>query len=256
MPDFLAFLLPSLNLENEVIFEEGYKQTTNNRMELRACIKAFEYIASNYKRLQINRAIIFTDSMYVYDNQHRCSQWKKSRWTNANGKPVENVDLWKRFVFLKFKSPIRTEIEWFKGKSTPLVKEVDKRAKNSAKNLPIFIDVGYRSGRVARTKSMERGGPTLFPASNQKSIIRIYIIGFKTKDLLKITFDIFDPEKNIHGAKHYAYIKSKDYQILHRHKYYLVKFNNDPKFPIVTKIRLLKPTSKLLKPISLLVAVS
>jgi uncharacterized protein YhaN len=33
-----------MNRANEVLFEQGYKATTNNRMELRACIHALEYI--------------------------------------------------------------------------------------------------------------------------------------------------------------------------------------------------------------------
>lgn len=234
-------------LENEIIFEEGYENTTNNRMELRACIKAFLYIKDNYKRLHINRVIIFTDSMYVYDNQNRCDYWKKNKWKNMSGKPVENPDLWKEFISLKYKSPVRTEIQWFKGKSTPLVKEVDKRAKKSAKEFVLLVDTGYRSGRVAKTKSAEKGGPTLFPAAGQKLIIRIYIISIRTKDLYKITFEVFDVKTKLHKEKHYAYVNLKEGNKLHRHQYYQVIFNKNPKFPLVIKVRLLKENSSLLK---------
>jgi ribonuclease HI len=36
----------SWNRDDEVIFNEGFYETSNNRMELQACIKAHEYIAA------------------------------------------------------------------------------------------------------------------------------------------------------------------------------------------------------------------
>ena len=33
------------NRDDEIIFEEGFHETTNNRMELQACICAYEYVA-------------------------------------------------------------------------------------------------------------------------------------------------------------------------------------------------------------------
>src|SRR2546426_738330 len=55
----------SLSREPEIIFEESYRETTNNRMDLRACIRALRYIRENARRLRLTRAIILTDSQYV-----------------------------------------------------------------------------------------------------------------------------------------------------------------------------------------------
>jgi ribonuclease HI len=215
-------------------------------MELRACIKAFEYICESAKRLKINRAIIYTDSDYVHSNQARCEFWKKDKWRNKSGRPVENGDLWKQFILIKYRSPVRTEIQWIKGKSTAVVKAVDKAAKQAAKNPNKIDDSGYRSGRVARTKVVEKGGPSLFPAEGQMCIIRIYKREYRgAGGDQKVTFDLYSNGEFV--SKYCAYLMEKSKIEIHRHQFYQVKFNTGPKYPLIVKARLLKPNSKLLK---------
>ena len=69
----------------------GDNETTNNRMELMAAIKALEKINKDYK---IN---LYTDSNYVKDGiTSWISNWKKNNWKTANKKEVKNKDLWIR----------------------------------------------------------------------------------------------------------------------------------------------------------------
>jgi len=69
----------------------GDNETTNNRMELMAAIKALEEINKDYK---IN---LYTDSNYVKDGINSwISNWKKNNWKTANKKEVKNKDLWIR----------------------------------------------------------------------------------------------------------------------------------------------------------------
>ena len=69
----------------------GDNETTNNRMELMAAIKALEEINKDYK---IN---LYTDSNYVKDGiTSWISNWKKNSWKTANKKDVKNKDLWVR----------------------------------------------------------------------------------------------------------------------------------------------------------------
>ena len=69
----------------------GDNETTNNRMELMAAIKALEEINKDYK---IN---LYTDSNYVKDGiTSWISNWKKNSWKTANKKDVKNKDLWIR----------------------------------------------------------------------------------------------------------------------------------------------------------------
>ena len=65
---------------NEVFFEEGYRETTNNRMELLACIRALEYVRHHVPALRISRVIIVTDSLYLHNHYRHAPLWKKQGW--------------------------------------------------------------------------------------------------------------------------------------------------------------------------------
>ncbi len=63
--------------------------TTNNRMELMAPIKALKKIKSK------SEVIIYTDSRYVKDGiTEWIKKWKLNNWKSSNKKPVKNKDLW------------------------------------------------------------------------------------------------------------------------------------------------------------------
>lgn len=74
------------------------KNTTNNRMELLACIRALEEIKN-----QTLPVTVFTDSAYLHNClvQKWYLRWHKNGWLTANKKPVENKDLWLRLLALK-----------------------------------------------------------------------------------------------------------------------------------------------------------
>lgn len=88
-------------IENEKIIKElgGYdKDTTNNRMELRAAIEALKYIIKNHKKDSVT---IFADSNYVLSGITLwIYNWEKNGWRTANKKPVLNQDLWKELISL------------------------------------------------------------------------------------------------------------------------------------------------------------
>jgi ribonuclease HI len=67
----------------------GELATTNNRMELTACIQAFKAIPQDIK------ITIRTDSKYLKDGMVSwIAGWKKKGWKTAGGTPVKNIDLW------------------------------------------------------------------------------------------------------------------------------------------------------------------
>mgnify|MGYP003325343386 CR=1 FL=1 len=69
----------------------GEDNTTNNRMELIAAIKALEYLNENHK------ITLYTDSNYVKDGiTSWISNWKKNNWKTASKKDVKNKELWMR----------------------------------------------------------------------------------------------------------------------------------------------------------------
>lgn len=69
----------------------GEPDTTNNRMELMAAIRALE----NLKRPV--RVDLHTDSQYLRDGITKWIHgWRAQGWLTADKKPVKNVDLWQR----------------------------------------------------------------------------------------------------------------------------------------------------------------
>jgi hypothetical protein len=51
---------------------------------------------------------------------------------------------------------VSLDIQWIKGKTSPILKEVDRRAKAAARH-PTNIDRGFRGGKVGRSKTLHRG---------------------------------------------------------------------------------------------------
>ncbi|MCK5374467.1 MAG: ribonuclease HI [Alphaproteobacteria bacterium] len=86
----------------------GDAETTNNRMEMMAVIKALEALSKS------SQVKIYTDSKYV---MHGITQWlegwKAKGWKTASKKPVKNKELWQEIDLLVGKHDI--EFIWVKG---------------------------------------------------------------------------------------------------------------------------------------------
>jgi ribonuclease HI len=73
----------------------GEKNTTNNRMELTACIRALEQIKSKDYEIEM-----YCDSAYIVNciNERWYVKWQRNGWKTAQKKPVESQELWKRLL--------------------------------------------------------------------------------------------------------------------------------------------------------------
>jgi len=81
----------------------GEPETTNNRMELTAVIRALEALR---RRCRVR---LYTDSQYVQRGITAwIHDWKRRGWRTADRKPVKNEDLWRRLEELA----LGHEIEW------------------------------------------------------------------------------------------------------------------------------------------------
>ena len=79
------------------------KETTNNRMELMAAIKALDVLKEPCC------VILVTDSQYVKRGiTEWVPNWRKRGWKTANKKDVKNVDLWQHL----FSEASRHKVEW------------------------------------------------------------------------------------------------------------------------------------------------
>lgn len=86
----------------------GEAQTTNNRMEMMAVIRALEALK------RPSRVQIHTDSQYVQKGiSEWMAGWKKRNWRTADGKPVKNQDLWLQLDALSRLHQI--EWHWVRG---------------------------------------------------------------------------------------------------------------------------------------------
>ena len=99
-----------LDNDKEILLNGGDQQTTNNKMELTAAIKALEYFKVKQK------LIINTDSKYVKDGiESWIKNWKKNGWKTSAKKEVKNKELWIRLDDLINKHNVVWK--WVKGHS-------------------------------------------------------------------------------------------------------------------------------------------
>lgn len=82
------------------VLERGGRDfhTTNNKMELTACIRSLEFTISN-SQFSNQPIQIYTDSEYVMKGMTEwIHRWQKKGWKTANRKPVLNQDLWQKLL--------------------------------------------------------------------------------------------------------------------------------------------------------------
>lgn len=86
----------------------GEPDTTNNRMELLATIKALEAVKRDVP------IELYTDSVYVQKGVNEWLEgWKAKGWKTASKKPVKNQDLWEELD--QVLSSVRVRFHWVKG---------------------------------------------------------------------------------------------------------------------------------------------
>ena len=124
---------------NKKELSEGFKKTTNNRMELLAVIAGLEAL-----KKQGLHIVIYSDSKYVVDSVEK--GWLNT-WLATNFKGgKKNKDLWLRFYHLSKNQFIR--FVWVKGHAdNPYNNRCDELATAAADNGPLLIDEGYENDR-------------------------------------------------------------------------------------------------------------
>ena len=113
---------------------EGYRLTTNNRMELLAVIRGLETLKRDDLKVKI-----YTDSRYVSDavNNGWVFGWEAKRF-----KKKKNVDLWQQFLTLYRK--YRVEFVWVKGHARIKENErCDELAVQASLGATLQEDSGY-----------------------------------------------------------------------------------------------------------------
>ena len=78
---------------HEKILSCGYKNTTSNRMEIRAAIEAFSAIKKT------SNVVVYSDNKYLINTvNHWLEKWEVKNWKGSTKKPLKNIDLWKKLA--------------------------------------------------------------------------------------------------------------------------------------------------------------
>lgn len=116
---------------------EGFRNTTNNRMELLAVIRGLQALKKDGQNVTI-----YSDSKYVVEAVEKGWIWN---WQKKGFKKKANVDLWQEFIPLYKKHNIK--FKWVKGHAgIPENERCDQLAVAAAESGNLKVDEGYESG--------------------------------------------------------------------------------------------------------------
>ncbi len=134
-PGGYGVILLSGNHRKEL--SQGYRRTTNNRMELMAVIAGLEALKKDGMRVDV-----FSDSKYVVD---AVSKGWLNTWISTNFKGgKKNQDLWLEFHHLSKKQFLR--FIWVRGHAdNPYNNRCDELATEAADGNDLIEDEGYKS---------------------------------------------------------------------------------------------------------------
>tara|TARA_R110002020_G_scaffold243444_2_gene456938 strand:+ start:385 stop:840 length:456 start_codon:yes stop_codon:yes gene_type:complete len=117
---------------------EGFRLTTNNRMELLAVIRALQAINTTEFPVQV-----YSDSKYVVDAIEKGWLWG---WQKKGFKDKKNPDLWLRYIPLHLK--FKPKFIWVKGHAGNIENErCDVLAVQAAEGFDLKADTGYEDSQ-------------------------------------------------------------------------------------------------------------
>lgn len=123
------------NISKEL--SQGYRRTTNNRMELMAVIAALQLIKRDGIDIQV-----YSDSSYVVNAVEK--GWLRG-WLRTGFKGKKNADLWSQYVALSSRHNVK--FHWVKGHAdNPLNNRCDMLATAAADSGNWLVDEGYEQG--------------------------------------------------------------------------------------------------------------
>jgi len=223
--------------EIENISPPGFTGATNNEMELYACIEGIRQVMRRPYFNSFDHIAIQTDSQYVCDYVNiAIYEWSRNKWFNKQGRPVANVELWKKLI-RKLKALDRNQKKfkfyWVEGHSKDKHNiAADKLARESAKkatNPPLSV---FKARRKLSSKSVELG---CVPMSNQRLSIRIITeYNLKAQRLFKYRYEVVSEDSPYFGNIDIVYAEREI--MLRATHCYSVKFNDNPNNPRIVEV--------------------
>jgi len=124
-------------------YSGGFRMTTNNRMELMACIVALQTLKASHS------TTIYSDSKYVVDGIEKgwAAKWKRNGWMRTRTERPENIDLWAELLQLCGKHKVA--FKWVKGHAgNPENERCDKLAMKAMSKKGLPPDRNYEEGKT------------------------------------------------------------------------------------------------------------
>ena len=124
--------------DNRKELNGGYRETTNNRMELMAAIEGLKALKGKC------HVTVYSDSKYVVNALSRgwAKRWRANDWMRNKREAAQNPDLWG--TLLKLCEDHDVELEWVKGHAgNPENERCDELANEAARQPDLPSDEGY-----------------------------------------------------------------------------------------------------------------
>jgi ribonuclease HI len=118
----------------------GFRKTTNNRMELLACIVGLQQLKTP------STVDLYSDSRYVVDAMTKgwARRWQRNGWRKSTGQKALNVDLWSQLLALCERHDVK--FIWVKGHAGNSANErCDQLATQAAAKANLPADKGYET---------------------------------------------------------------------------------------------------------------
>jgi ribonuclease HI len=117
---------------------QGFRLTTNNRMELWSVCVALEML-----KVPGSRVTVFSDSKYVVDSVEK--KWIDG-WVRKNWKGVKNTDLWNRYLIAAQQHSVK--FQWVRGHNgNPLNERCDELAVAASNGADLLVDAWYEANK-------------------------------------------------------------------------------------------------------------
>jgi ribonuclease HI len=121
----------------------GFRSTTNNRMELLACIEGLKALK------HACRVVVYSDSRYVVDSMTKghAKRWQADGWKLSKRRKAENVDLWEQLLALCGQHDV--EFRWVRGHAgNPDNERCDQLAMAAASRTNLPPDAAFEEGKT------------------------------------------------------------------------------------------------------------
>ena len=222
--------------ELDTYMAPSLKGTTSQRMELEAVVTALEMAPKMDCYGEVQQVVICTDSQYIVSHHlSALTHWRNNKWCNRDGKPVDNIDLWRKFVRAYEKIRKRVLIEKVKGhgkgkEKDPHNVKADKLAKESRESA---LTRSEHRSNVRRKKSpykTEKGSIGLDGQEIELHVIEE--VHLDRQKLTKFRCEVMSTDSPYYQKVDWLYSEEP----LQRGHTFLVRLNDNPKKPLITEL--------------------